>query len=656
MGGGIPVTARVLVAVSSLAVVYHVLFVSRLLTSWFDLVIMPFQHRAISLGFMLVLAFLSFPVARGKRPLLRVLVDLPLIMISVGTALYPILFFQDVALRQMMGTTTPIQQALGALILFLVLEASRRVIGLGLPLVALVFLAHPFVAQWLPGILGGNAQSLSRIFNVILFSSDGIFGTVLHIGSTIIVMFIVLGVFLQYTGAAEFFLAIANVAVGRFRGGPAKMAVVASALMGSVSGSSAANAATTGSLTIPMMKRSGYSAPFASAVEAVASNGGQILPPIMGVVAFLVAEFLGVPYAQVVKAGLLPALLYYLVLFVQVDLRAARLGLKAVSGSGPGEGAPRLLDTLKDGWIFLIPLGILLYLLIGLRYSPENSAWLALLSLIAISFFRKESRLTLPRLRDAMLELPRALLPAGIATAAAGIIMASLGLTGFGMRLASGLIDLAGGNLYALLILGAVISFVLGMGMSSVPVYVILATTVAPNLIKLGIDPMAAHLFVFWWGITSFITPPVAITVYVTSSIAQCDSNRAGIEAAKLGVVNYIMPFMFVLHPVLLLSNAPVGEVVLTILTCTFGALVLAAAVEGYLNGPLSGWERAALGLASLTMISPGIWTDAAGVLLFAAVYGLRVLGQRRVAAGAAPTARQTQQPPTRVEGEAENL
>lgn len=618
---------RLTILVSALATLYHVLYVSRILINGLGLVILPIQHRAVSLGFMLVLTFLTMR-ATTKQPKDRLpWYDALLIIASLAVALYPLVFYRDLTFSLRFGMSTPTQQLLGGLAIILILEASRRALGWALPAVVTLFALHPFVMKSLPGILGGAPLSLSRIFNVMFLSSDGILGSIIHVAATVIVMFIVFGVFFQYTGAADFFVDLARALVGRVRGAPAKVAVVGSGLLGSVSGSSTANAATTGALTIPMMKRTGYSGEFAAAVEAVASNGGQLLPPVMGVVAFLVAEFLGVPYSSVVVAGFLPALIYYLVLFVQVDLRAARLNLR--SGT-EGQDVPTVQQVLRQGWQFLIPVGVLLYVLMVLRYSAEQAAWWSLLALIAVSFFKRETRLTVNKLSEAMLSFPQTFLPAGVATAAAGIIMASLGLTGLGVRLASGLVDIAGGNLYILLMLAAGASFILGMGMSSVPLYVVLATTVAPNLVALGVEPMAAHMFVFWWGATSFITPPVAMTVYVTSAIAESDPMRSGIQAVKLGIAHYFLPFLFVLQPALLLMGDSLLQVVWAAVTATLGAVLLAVAVEGYLMGPLSMGTRLLAGVASVAMIYPEIYSDAVGLALAAVLLVSRLLRQHR--------------------------
>lgn len=598
---------RLTVAVATLATLYHVLYVSRILINVFGVVVLPIQHRSISLAFMLVLTFLTFRASGNQRKDRLPWYDGLLMAASVGVGLYPILFYKDLTFSLRFGMSTPVQQVLGALAIVLILEACRRVIGWSLPIIVALFALHPFFLTSLPGIFGGPAQSLSRIFNVMYLSSDGILGTVIHVASTIIIMFIVFGVFFQYTGAADFFVDLSRALIGRVRGAPAKVAVLGSSLLGSVSGSSTGNAATTGAMTIPMMKRAGFSGEFAAAVEAVSSNGGQMLPPVMGVVAFLVAEFLGVPYSQVVVAGFLPALIFYLVLFIQVDLRAARLNLRA---NAVEEDIPTVGETMRKGWFFLIPVAVLLYVLIGLRYNAEQAAWWSIVALIVVSLFKKETRLTWPRFEEAMVSLPQTFLPAGVATAAAGIIMASLGLTGLGIRLATGLVEIAGGNLYFLLAVAAATCFVLGMGMSSVPLYVIMATTVAPNLVRLGIEPLAAHLFVFWWGATSFITPPVAMTVYITASIADTDPIRSGFQATKLGIAHYVLPFMFVLQPNLLLMGDSLVEIVGAAVTATIGAVFLAAAVEGYLVGVLRWWERVLILVTGLALIYPEVYSD----------------------------------------------
>lgn len=598
-----------------LTVGYHMLYVAGVFPS-FGFQVLPFAHRSISLGSILFLAYLFYPVRRGGRT--HTVSGLLLGSVSFYLATYPVRNLEAVRRSQFLGSASLEEQIYVLLLVVLLLEASRRVLGLALPIFVGLGALHPLVMDRLPGILNAPGQSQSRIASTYFFSSDGLLGVVLQIASTIIIMFVIFGLLLQLTGGTKFFIDLALSLVGRLRGGPAKVAVVASALMGSISGSSAANAATTGTITIPMMKRTGYSSSYSAAVESVASNGGQLLPPIMGVVAFLVAEFLGMSYVAVMAAGITPAIIYYLALLAQVDMRAALDGLGAVDEAL----APRLSDVLREGWHHLISIGVLIYAIAGLRLSPERSAAYAIVVVLIVSSLRPQTRIRLGDLKKFGESFPSAFLPAGVATAAAGIIMASLGLTGFGLRFSSGFVTAAGGRLWLLLLLAALASFVMGMGMSSVPVYVILAATVAPNLVALGIEPIAAHMFVFWWGVTSFITPPICITVYVAASIAGASPIRAGFTAARLGIANYLIPFVFVLEPALLLVdglNLPYG---IAAGSALLGTIFFAAGLEGYLAVPLRPWSRVVLAACGLLLLFPGALGDmvglAVGVIVFA--------------------------------------
>lgn len=566
-------------------------------------------HRAIVLGFMLALTFLAFPTRKGKRnlPWLNIFLSL----LSISGIIYFISYFEQVEEHFFrLSDPSAFEIALGLITLVLTIEAVRRVVGWPMALIVLIFFIYPFVAQYLPGFFHGRAYSLARITAMLFVSTDGMLGIALGVAATIVIMFVMFGELLINTGGGKFFIDLALGLFGSVRGGPAKVAVAASCLFGTISGSSTANVATTGSITIPMMKQVGYDPAFAGAVESVASNGGPLMPPIMGAVAFIISEFLAMPYIMVCLYSLVPAILYYVTVFIAVDLEAARTGLKGL----PRREMPSLKLTMKRGWFYFLPLILLVFLLAALGWSPQKSAFWALTAFWVISLMKKESRLGLEGIVRVFVGTARSTCLVGLACAGAGIIIGVISMTALGFRFSGALIDISGGNLLVLLILTSVACFILGMSIGAITIYITLAVLVAPTLIQAGVVPIAAHLFVFWWGLTAYITPPVAINAFVASGISGASPIKTAIQATRLGICTFILPFIFVYNPALILIGSPM-DILGVLFTTTFAVAALAVALTGYFLTPIR-WQRILLLLASVCLMIPNLIAATVGFVI----------------------------------------
>lgn len=623
---------RVVTLVTVVLAVYHLLFVSTVFPR-VGIYIMTQQHRAVSLGLFLTLAFLIRP-ARKESPDSRLpWYDMILILASLLPTAYYAIFYSTVQEHSLIGYATTTEIVLCFLLLVAILEAGRRVVGWILPSIVIFFIIHTLFTGHFPGILFGRALSLERVVARVYLSPGGIFGFPVWIAGTIVITFILFSQLLFASGAGKFFLNLAMSLVGSMRGGPAKVAVIASSFFATLSGSTTANVAATGSITIPLMKGVGYEPHFAAAVEAVASKGGQITPPIMGAVIFLMVDITDTSYLEVCIAATLPAILYYLAIFLQVDFRAARTGLRGL----PRSELPSLKQTLKEGWHYLIPLLALVTLIVLLQYAPEMAAFYAMVVLWVVTLFRKESRLSPQRLVSAFKSGASIALYAAIPCALAGIILASLSSTGLGLRFSGQVINLAGGNLAALAGLAALASFILGIGMTSIAIYVILAVLIAPGLIEMGVHILAAHLFIIFWGNVSFITPPVAIAAFAAAGIAGADPMKTGWQAVRLGIVSFLIPFIFIWDPSLILVGSP-GDILLTGVTSVGGIALLASAIEGYLPGGAMRWfTRMVLLGSALLLLIPGWRTDIVGLVLVLPTLLWRIRTTREAKLASAP-------------------
>jgi len=493
----------------------------------------------------------------------------------------------------------------GTLATLLILEATRRCMGWSLPLIAAIFLVYAFVGPYLPGLLHHRGYSYTMVLDELYLTTEGIFGVAASASATFVFLFVLFGAFLDKTKVGEFFLSLTYSITGSMKGGPAKTAVVASGLMGMVSGSGIGNVATTGVFTIPLMKRMGYMPHIAGAIEAAASSGGQIMPPIMGAAAFIMAEFTGVPYIEIIKIALIPALLYYMMLIFQVHFRAHRRNIPVI----PRSELPSVFGILKKGWYLSLPLFILVILLV-LQYTPLFAGVYAIVAITIVSMFRSDTRLNLKRLLVTLEAGAKSAAPIAMACACAGIVVGVITLTGLGMKFSSMIVSFAGGSMFFGIVLVAATSMFLGMGLPVVAAYVVLAVLAAPALAELGATIIAAHLAVMWFTQTSNITPPVCLAAFTAAAIAKAEPMKTGWSAIRYGLGFYFIPFLFFYSPILL--NGKVFDIVLTIVTAMIGIVAVSASFEAFLVRRLNVAERVILGISGVLLV----WPDHAVSLL----------------------------------------
>ena len=496
---------------------------------------------------------------------------------------------------------------IGLVCIVTLIELTRRMMGWALPIIAISFILYALFGSALPGVFGHRGYSFETVVS-FLFSLQGIYGSAVQASAALVLLFVTLGAFLSACGTGDLFINLGMALNGRIRGGPAKVSVISSSLFGMISGSAVANVTVDGVITIPMMKKYGYKKEYASAVEAVASTGGQIMPPVMGTAAFIMAEFLGIPYAQIAISAFIPAILYYLAVFLNVDFEAIRLGLKGL----PSSGLPRLGETLKKQGYLFFPILVLVYFLLVVQSSTIRAGLIAIASAILVSYLRRPSWITPSKFVAALSEGMTGVIGLAAACATAGIIVGVLTLTGLGLRMASIILSIAGNNLFLTLILTMIISLVLGIGLPTAPSYIIAASVAAPALIKLGVAPLAAHLFVFYFAVLSTITPPECHAAFSAAAIGGADPMKTGFVAFKLGLSALIVPFAFAYDDVLLL-NGTFGEILLAIGSAVMGIYALARATSHPGHHPV---ERAVLLVASVLLIMHGRVTDLLGILL----------------------------------------
>ena len=572
------------------------------------------SHRALSLGLIIVLTFLLVRARKGDNTKVPWYDYVSMALGALG-CFYIAPTDRVVELQLASPEAAPLELVLGVVTLLVLLEGTRRVSGSVLPALLVFFVVYALFADHFPGFLYGRDHTFSRVIGELYLSVNGIFGNVMGLWTRILVAFILFGGFLQVSGAGKFFIDIALALTGHLPGGAAKVAVIASGLFGTISGSAAADVATTGVITIPMMKEARYRPAFAGAVEAVASTGGVLMPPMMGMVAFMVAEFLDIPYLDVCIAAAIPAGLYYVSLYFLVDLEAKRSGLRGLDRAD----LPSLPETLRRGWYFFVPLGVLVYYLAVLRYPPGISALYGLGALLLVTLFDKETRFTWDRLMLGFERSARTALIVAIICGSVGILITSLAITGATLRGAILLVQASGGNLLYLLVLAGFASLLLGTGVPAIGSYVLLATTVAPAIIELGVPPIGAHLFVLYWGISHVITPPVGGALYIASSFSGVDIWRQGYEAIKLGIALFIVPFIFCYHPELLMIGDP-SAIILRAVVAVLAMFCIAASFIGFLGKPLRLWERIALVCAGLALIVGSLLAVVFGLSALAAV------------------------------------
>jgi len=607
------------------AVVWSIYSLSYLCNIFFYLgiVIYPMTHRAISAGLICILVFLlNAPKKEMSRERLRWYDVLPILFVVAGCTYIAVNANELVAEGRLISY--PFEIILASLLFLSVIEASRRTIGWVLPGLVIFFFFYAVYSDHFPGFLHSTGFSYPMMFGWMYLSAEGFWGMIIGIVSTIVAGFIIFGGFLRALGASKFFNELALATVGFMRGGAAKAAVIASTLFGTISGSIAANVATTGQITIPLMKDTGYEKNYAGAVEATASTGGMFMPPIMGATAFLIAEFLNISYWSVCVAAFLPAIAYYATLLAQVDLEAAKIGLRGL----PREDLPSLKRTLFGGWQYLLPFALLIFLLGILRYSAQTSIMYTIAALIIVSSFKKESRLTPKKLLVALEDSARGMMSIAPLCTAIGILVGAIAITGAGTRFTSQLLTISGGNLMILLILTASAAFILGMGMTAVSVYILTVILLAPALIRAGVEPISAHMFLFYFGCLSFITPPVCVGAYIAAGISGGDPWKTGFRAVRLGFAAFLVPWAFVFNPGILMIGSPL-EIISSFFFIALGAMTIGVAFEGFFISNLSMWENILLAISGICIFIPNLLTRLLA-LAFLAVFLFRHLIQIR--------------------------
>lgn len=601
------------------------------------------KSRAIHLSFALFLVFLSIPFRKKHRShgsdssawRFNRIIDYMLAAGGAIAALYIVIAWDDLALRS--GSPTLLDIVMGLLIVVLLLEAARRAIGPALSVIVLAFTLYAFLGPYMPDVLAFKGVSLNKYVTQISLSSEGIYGIPLGVSATVVYLFVLLGAMLEKAGAGRFFIDLSISLLGRFRGGPAKAAVASSALMGMVSGSSIANIVTTGTFTIPLMKKAGYPARKAAAIEVAASTDGQLMPPIMGAAAFIIAEYVNVPYIEVIKAAAIPAFVSYFALLYITHLEAVKLGMTGL----PREDLPPFFSTLKRGAIFLLPVFTLLYELLLLRHSPELAAFRAIVILVGVIIYRElssavSSEISFSRamgrscrtILDGLVAGSRNMLTVAVATAAAGIIVGIVSL-GIGGMITQVVEVLAGGNVFLLLLITAIASLLLGMGLPTTATYIVMASLTAPVIVEVGfaygfiVPLMAAHLFCFYFGILADDTPPVGLASYAAAAIAESEPIPTGIQAFLYDLRTAVIPFMFIFNTDLILhgvSSWPQGLLIFAM--AVLGAFAFTSALQGHFLVPNRWFEIPFFLLAALILFNPAVATSLSGFQTIHTYYG----------------------------------
>ena len=556
------------------------------------------QYFGIFLALLLGNLFLLFPASRKRAADRLPWYDFILMILSFIIGLYITIFYPKVLFE--LGVVTADKVILGTITLFLILEGVRRVTGWILVVLGLLFIVYGRFTWLFPGIFSGPGIPWDLLSIYLFLDPTAILGLPMDVTAVIILAFVLFGNLLAGIGGGQLFTDIAVAGFGRYRGGPAKIAVVGSSLFGTISGSAVANVMVDGWITIPLMKKTGYKPHVAAAIEAVASTGGQLMPPVMGVTAFIMAEFTGIPYSKIAVSALLPSVLYYWALFVQVDLEAGKNGLRGL----PRDQLPRFKDVVTQSWRILIPLAVLVYTLFILYMTPGKSALISAFSILLLGFLQRETRVRRAWILESLEGTGIALLEVGVIVALAGIIIGVVNYTGMGFVLSTSIVELSGRNVYALLVIIAAVGLILGMGMPSAPVYILLAVLLGPALIQLGIGVMAAHLFIQYIGMLALFTPPVAFAAFAAAAIGGTSGMRTGYSAMRLGIIAYIVPFVFVFSPALLLMDSA-EKVVLAMITSGFGCLLVGGALTGYFFAQLNPLKRILMALASLLLFIP---------------------------------------------------
>lgn len=600
--------------------------------------LLAMQQRSLHLIFAFSLGFALYP---GFKKSSKNKIDIPdwiLIILSIVVWGYIFMNIEYIALKG--GKMSTLDEVFGVLAILLTLEVTRRVVGPELPIVTIVFLLFAYFGRHMPGILNHRGFGVTRIVSHMYMTTEGIMGTPLGVSSTFVFMFILFGSFLDKTGVGQFFIDFAYALTGSTRSGPAMTSVVSSGLMGSISGSSVANTVTTGAFTIPLMKKVGYAPYYAGAVEATSSTGGQIMPPVMGAAAFIMADFTGFQYIEIVKAAVIPAILYYIAVGTMVHLEACKIGLKGL----PREQLPKISNILLKQGYLLFPLIAIVYMLVK-QQPPMNAALAGIVVGVVValtaSLIKKDKSFTYKSILQAMESGAKGALGVACACACAGMIVGVVTLTGFGLKIAEVIVKIAQGRLVPTLILTMIASIILGMGLPTTAKYIVLATMAVPAITKLGVNLMCAHLFILYFGVVADVTPPVALAAYAGAGIAGANSMKTGFQAFKLAIGAFIIPYIFCINPHLVLIDKVVGTTISwlpitaaipNIITALIGTICLAACVEGYFFGKLRVWQRVILVVAALGLLDPKTLTDVIGLAALALIYvSQKILNKKKV-------------------------
>lgn len=608
---GVPkILVSIVLAIFALFCIYVTLF-----TSWLE------EVRLTSfMAFIVFIGYLVYPVKKGQQKVNSMpWYDWILMILGTGSFLY--FTFNAMDIIQQGSKFDFYQVMIGVIGVLCLAEVCRRSVGLPILFVAGALLIYALVVLPNPTFSGKLTYMISYLF----YSKEGILSTPVNVCSKFIVVFIIFGSFLERTGIADFFINIANAVVGGFSGGPAKVAVVASAMEGMVSGSSVANTVGSGSVTIPLMKKTGYKPEFAAAAEASASTGGQIMPPIMGAAAFLMADYVGVPYSNIVVRAILPAVLYFAGIFIAVHLEAKKEGLRGLTK----EELPKILPLLKKLYL-LIPLVLLIYLVGTSQRSIQYAAAIAIVAAVVVSLFNKEDRITPKRIFEALAAGGQGMITVAAACGVAGIIAGTITMTGLANMMINGIVQLAGNQVIIALFLTMLCCIVLGMGVPTTANYCIMAATCAPILIRMGVPALAAHFFVFYFGIVADLTPPVALAAYAGAAIGQANPMKTAFTATKLAIGAFIVPYVFALNPAMLFIDTTASEVILICITSFVGIFAVSSALEGYFLHHMKWYERIVCVIGGLLLIYPGVVTDVIGLGLVAVVMIAQILTKRK--------------------------
>ena len=573
------------------------------------------------MAFIVLLGYLVFPAKKGEQKV-NAFPWYDALMMVLGTAAFLYFSFNAKTIIQQGSNFAPHQIVIGVIGILSLCEVCRRSVGIPILVVAGCFILYALI--W--GLVNPSFTGrLNYAVRYLFYSKEGIFSTPVNVCSKFIVVFIIFGAFLERTGIADFFINISNAVVGGFSGGPAKVAVVASAFEGMVSGSSVANTVGSGSVTIPLMKKTGYSPEFAAAAEASASTGGQIMPPIMGAAAFLMADYVQIPYSEIALKAILPAVLYFAGIFVAVHLEAKRLGLRGLTK----EELPKIRPLLRQVYL-LIPLLLLIYLVGTSQKSIQYAAAIAIVAAIVVSLFNKGNRITPKRILEALASGAQGTITVAAACGVAGIIAGTITMTGLANMIINGIVALANGRILIALFLTMLCCIVLGMGVPTTATYCIMAATCAPILIRMGVPAVAAHFFVFYFGIVADLTPPVALASYAGAAIAQANPMKAALTSTKLAIGAFIVPYVFALNPAMLLVDTNIPTVLLISVTSFIGIFAVSASLEGFLVGHMPWYERILSAVGGLMLIYPGLVTDTVGIALIGAMFLLQIIQKKK--------------------------